>query len=218
MCRAFRRRRRARGIASRTCDRIDGLARSTNAGRPSLQIPLQLTFKEIAHSDAVEALVRAHAAKLETFHPRITACRVVLDAAHRHRHKGRDYHVRIDITVPGAELVVGRDPPASTVHEDLNAAIDHAFDVAERLLDDHARRRRGDVKTHEPTTTGRVRQLLNDRGYGFIETPDGREIYFHRRSVPDGGFDRFAVGTEVRFVEEQGEKGPQASTVVALGR
>ena len=86
-------------------------------------------------------------------------------------------------------------------------------DAARRRLEDYARRQRGAVKSHEETHRARVSRLFPEAGYGFLETPDGREIYFHRHSVLHPGFDRLAVGTEVRFVEEAGEKGPQASTV-----
>ncbi len=57
-----------------------------------------------------------------------------------------------------------------------------------------------------------------DGGFGFIETPDGREIYFHRNSVLNDGFPRLDVGTRVTFAEEMGEKGPQATTVHIAGK
>jgi cold shock CspA family protein len=72
---------------------------------------------------------------------------------------------------------------------------------------------RGDVKRDIAPERGRVAKLIAEENYGFIESPDGREIYFHRNSVLDGAFDRLKVGAEVRFVEEDGDKGPQASTV-----
>jgi cold shock CspA family protein len=76
------------------------------------------------------------------------------------------------------------------------------------------RRQRGDTKTHEHQLHGRVSKLFSDEGYGFLETPEGDEIYFHQNSVLHQGFHRMQIGTEVRFVEEIGERGPQASTVV----
>lgn len=75
---------------------------------------------------------------------------------------------------------------------------------------------RGDVKRHEPETTGRVAKLFNRGGYGIITTGDERDIYFHRNSVLDGKFAKLALGARVRFVETEGEKGPQASTVVPV--
>jgi cold shock CspA family protein len=73
------------------------------------------------------------------------------------------------------------------------------------------------VKLRAGELNGRVSRLLAYEGYGFITAEDGSEIYFHKNSVPDGGFDRLTVGTEVRYVETEGEQGPQASTVVPRG-
>jgi len=183
-----------------------------------MRLPLEITFRDLPHSDAVEARIRDKAAKLEAFCEDIIGCRVVVEAPHRHRHKGRIYHVRIDLTVPDEELVVSRDPAGNHAHEDVYVAVRDAFDAARRQLQDYARRRRGRVKRHEPPPHGRIVQLYPEDGSGRIETPDGRLIYFHRNSVLDGAFAQLEVGAEVRFVEEQGEHGPQASTVRAAGK
>jgi cold shock CspA family protein len=74
------------------------------------------------------------------------------------------------------------------------------------------------VKAHETSPHARVAKLFPEEGYGFLETPDGREVYFHRNSVKDSGFDRLEIGTEVRFAEESGEQGPQASAVIIVGK
>ena len=73
------------------------------------------------------------------------------------------------------------------------------------------------VKSRSGPSHGRVVELFKDDGYGFVETSDGWEYYFHRNSVLHDGFDRLEIGTEVRFAEEEGEKGPQASTVEIVG-
>lgn len=177
-----------------------------------MKLPLQLTFRDIGHSRTIEEQVDKRAAKLDTFCGDIMRCRVMVEVPHRHHHRGNRYHVRIDMTVPGDELVVANDTQ-KIVHEDLRACVDDAFDGAERVLEDYVRRRRADVKHHEPSERGRVRRIFPQDGYGFIETRDGSQVYFHRDSVLDQAFDRLEVGTEVRFVSEQGEKGPQASTV-----
>lgn len=95
-------------------------------------------------------------------------------------------------------------------------AIRDAFDAARRKLQDYARRRRGVLKVHEGSPRARVAKLFPEERFGFLETPDGREIYFHENSVLDFDFKRLKVGTEVHFVEELGEKGPQASTVTPV--
>jgi cold shock CspA family protein len=97
-------------------------------------------------------------------------------------------------------------------------AIRKFFDVAKRQIEDAERDLRGEVKAHVLESHGRVAKLIAGEDYGFIEMPDGREIYFHRNSVLDAGFDRVSVGAEVRFVEEEGVRGPQASTVRLVGK
>ncbi len=182
-----------------------------------MQTPLQITFRGMGPSENVERYVRTRADKLERFSERITGCHVILDTPHRHQLHGRHHVVRIDLLVPGAEIVVTRDPTQRRDQEDLFASIDAAFDDAQRRLEDHVRKERGDVKPREsPSRHGRVAKFFPQQGYGFLETPEGEQIYFHANSVLHGGFNRLSVGTRVRFVEEEGEKGPQASTVAIV--
>ena len=182
-----------------------------------MQTPLQITFRNMTSSEPLESYVRTRADKLERFSDRITGCHVMIDRPHRHKRHGQHHRVRIDLVVPGEEIVVTRDPAERKGQEDLYASIDAAFDDAQRLLEDHVRVQRGDVKAREtPSRHGRVVKLYSYEGYGFIETQEGEEVYFHKNSVLDQGFDRLAIGTHVRFVEEAGERGPQASTV-AIG-
>ncbi len=177
-----------------------------------MQIPPQITLKDIPHSDAVEAKIIEKVSKLEKFYERIMGCRVAVEAPQRRHRQGKLYSIRIDLTVPGGEVVINREE-----NEDLYVAIRDAFDAAKRKLLEYERRLRGEVKGHGEAPLGRVTKLYPDEGYGFIETTDGREIYFHRNSVLDPDFDRLKIGTGVVFIEEQGKKGPQA-TRVALYR
>jgi ribosomal subunit interface protein len=178
-----------------------------------MQLPVQISFRGMEPSDAAEAKVRERAAKLDRFYDRIMSCRVVVESPHRRHHQGKLFHVRVDLTVPGGELAVTREPAEHHAHEDVFVAIRDAFDAAQRQLENYARRQRGDLKTHEGLPNGRVSKLFPEDGYGFISTSEGLEIYFHRHSVLDDAFDLLKVGSDVEFVEEQGEKGPQASTV-----
>lgn len=178
-----------------------------------MQIPVQVMLHDIHPSEAVENYIRERASKLDLFHDGIISCRVAVEPSARHHRKGRRYTVRIHLTVPGNELVVNRQGA-----EDLYVAIREAFEIARRKLKDCAHRQRGAVKKHEGQPRARVSKLFPDEGYGFLEAPDGREIYFNEHSVLHPGFDRLAIGQEVRFVEEQGEKGPQASTVTIVGK
>jgi cold shock CspA family protein len=183
-----------------------------------MQLPLQIAFRNMDHSAAIEAIVREKAAKLDSFSDHIMGCRVVVELAGKHHEHGNLYEVRIDLTVPGEEIVVTREPSEHTAYKDIQVALRDAFDSARRRLEDYVRRRRGDVKAHEAIPQGRVSKLFPQESYGFIETADGKEIYFHRNSVLHEAFDRLQIGTEVSFVEELGKKGPQASTVKLVGR
>lgn len=183
-----------------------------------MQIPVQIVFRGMKPSPAVETNIRAHVDKLERFFDRIMSCRIVVEQGHRHGHKGNLFHVRIDLKVPNGELVASRDPAEHQAHQDVYVSIRDAFDAIQRQLEDFARRHRGNVKTHETPPHGRVVELYTGADYGQIETADGKRIYFHRNSVVDGDFAKLAIGTEVRFVEESGELGPQASTVHVVGK
>jgi len=206
-----------------------------------MKIPLKITFRDMPSSKAIEENIRDKASKLDSLCDDVMSCRVIVEAPHRHHHKGKAYVVRIDMTVPGGELVVNREPkrlvaarPAPieefektlaenhepskhAAHEDVYVAIRDAFNAAGRKLQDYARRRRGKTKTHEATPLARVAKIFPIEDFGFLQTPDGREIYFHKNSVLQPGFDRLEVGTEVYYTEELGEKGPQATTVRVAG-
>lgn len=113
-----------------------------------MQLPLQITFRNMHPSQAVENAVREKAQKLERFHDRILGCRVMVEAPHRQHHKGNLYHVRVDLTVPDDELVVSREAPKHHAHEDVYVALRDTFEALLRQLKEYARRRRGEVKRH----------------------------------------------------------------------
>lgn len=113
-----------------------------------MDFPLDISFRNMDPSEAVEARVREKAAKLARLYDRIVGCTVVVEAPHRHQHKGKLYSVHIDISVPGKDLIVDRAKPQDHAHEDVYLAVRDAFKAAERQLEDHARRSRGDVKHH----------------------------------------------------------------------
>ncbi len=183
-----------------------------------MQVPLQITFRHMDPSPALEDQIREEAAKLEQFHEHIMSCKVVLESPHRHHHKGKLYHFHIDLKTPGMEMLVTRKHHDNHAHEDVYVVIRDAFDAMQRQLEDFARRQRGEVKAHEPPLHGRVAELVPMQDYGKIKTPDGREIYFHRNSVLDNAYDKLTEGSEVKFVEESGDEGPQASTVIFVGK
>jgi cold shock CspA family protein len=199
-------------------------------------IPTQVTFRGLPHSDALESEIRERVVWLEQFHAGIVRCRVLVELPHRHRHDGRHFHVRVEMTVPGgAPIVISHEPSLhgrlkdsqegahrketelEGVRRYARVAVHEAFDVARRRLEDVAREQRGTVKAHEIPAQGEVVELSTVDGYGFIQAGEKR-IYFSRASVLDDAFDDLAIGTRVVFVEARGEKGPQASTVRVLGK
>jgi cold shock CspA family protein/ribosome-associated translation inhibitor RaiA len=184
-----------------------------------MQIPVEITFRDIEKSDAVEARIRDWVDKLERVYDRITRCEVVIGQPHHRHRKGNPFSITIRLTVPGGEVVSSHDPGPDGAHEDVYVALRDAFTACRRQLEDHVRKQlRRDVKAHGAERVhGRVTYLDVEKEWGWIEPDDGRRIYFHRNSVLDGKMDSLVLGAEVRFVEEQGNEGPQASTVEVIG-
>ena len=184
-----------------------------------MQTPVQIDFQGLHGTPGVRAAIEQHLAELEQRYGRVTACRVVLKAPGGHHRTGGLYEVNIRLALPnGREVNVGRTPPADERHADLSFAINDAFRHARRRLQDHVRRLQGQVKQHEHQPIATVKNIDASGEFGFLEAADGHEVYFHRNSVLDGAFGHLAVGTQVTFAEEIGEKGPQASTVKVLGK
>lgn len=183
-----------------------------------MKLPLQITFHNTDAIPGAEDVVRARAERLDRYCDHVTSCRVVIDMPHKHHRKGNLYQVRLDITVPGDEIAVTRESPEHEAAKHLPDAIKDAFAAADRLLEDYVRRQRLDVKRHEEMPHARVRAVEAGQDFGFLETADGRDVYFHKNSLLNADFDSLAPGTEVAFVEEPGEKGPQATAVRVVGR
>lgn len=183
-----------------------------------MKLPLEINFRNLAPSEAIEAAVRKRAAKLDRFYGDIMRCRVTIEAPHRHQHKGKLYNVKVDVTVPNDELVISRAPDRDQSRQDVYVAIRDAFDAMARRLEDYVRLRRGHTKTHELPPHGRVSELYPTMDYGRIATSDGRDIYFHRNSLLNTSLDDLAVGDEVRFAEETGDQGPKATSVRLIGK
>ena len=131
-----------------------------------MQTPVRISFKDLDRSPAVEAKVRGRVDELERFFGRIVSCRVIVEVASRRPRQGRLYYVHAHLKVPGKEIVVRRDPPRHLAHEDVYVAVRDCFDAVRRRLEDHARRRRGDSKSHEPRSHDRIAQLKESRAHG----------------------------------------------------
>lgn len=172
---------------------------------------IQITSRGIELSKLQKEEIREKIERLGKYYERIMRCRVVMEAPHRHKHEGRQFRVCIEMRVPGEDIIVKRQ-----LNEDLDIALRDAFDAARREIEDYVRRQRGGVKYHEEPPQGRITSLFPDKGYGFLTTLDGREIYFHKNSVINRDFSQLKTGMRVRFAEEEGDKGPQASSVTII--
>ena len=179
-----------------------------------MEQPLKVQYRDIlpTHKEALDPIIREHAARLDKYFPKIVSCRVQVERVQARHQMGDLYRTTITLTVPHKQIVVNREHPKHHSHEDIFVTVGHAFDDAARQLEEYARMRYRDLKDHDLLPHGVVYKLYMKDGYGFIQGFAGKEIYFHRNSVLDG-FENLAIGTEVRYEEEEGEKGPQASTV-----
>jgi len=195
--------------------------------------PVQVTFRNVNADAGLEKLVQQESDKLERFYERITSCRVMVERPQRAQ-SSKLYHVRIDLRLPRGELVVEHMPSLHAALKDVKAeksrreaeavlgyksprrAIRAAVDEMTRRLQDYKRRQESAVKTSHKMAEATVREIFPDEGYGFLETEDDRQIYFNEAGVLDGRFGRLRLGTRVRFAEETGDKGPQASTVKVI--
>jgi len=184
-----------------------------------METPVHLDFQGMDANDTIRDSVRKHVHVIEERFGRITASRVVVKAPGGHHRNGGLYEINIRLSLPqGREVDIGRTATADERHADLAFALNDAFKRARRRLQDHARRMQGHVKAHDTEPTATVARLDGTAGFGFLQTGDGREIYFHRNSVLNNAFSHLTPGTRVAFAEELGEKGPQASTVKLLGK
>ncbi len=177
---------------------------------------LDVISKDIAITGEIDEYIRERAGHFEHLFGRIMSGRVSIEApSSLHHRQGGPFEVHIALDVPGTMLRVTKQTAS-----DLHVALRLAFAAAERQLEDYARKQRHEVKVHEVKVEqgladARVDRIFPEDGYGFLLAEDGRQIYFHENAVVGSGFEQLTVGDAVRFSEELGEKGPQATTVAS---
>ena len=180
-----------------------------------MQVPPEIAYRGLDKTEYIDNLIRHKITKLEEICDYLISCHIAIENPHRQRQTGNPYQVRLDLRVPPKhELVVKRKSTGKNNEEPLEALIRRTFQAAQRELKKLVEKQRGEVKRHpEQETMAIVAELFPKENYGFLKTVGGRDIYFHAHSVLNNDFDRLEVGTGVRYSEEAGEKGPQASTV-----
>jgi cold shock CspA family protein len=183
-----------------------------------MQTPAQIEFEHLTPSLELQAAIEGHIAELERRYGRVTAGRIIVRGPGDRHKTGGQYQVSIRLALPeGREVNVGRTPKEDERYADLTFAMDDAFKRARRQLQDQVRVMHGQTKLHEGEPLGTIVRIDPSGEFGFLEGTDGQEIYFNCNSVVEGRA-HIAVGSRVSFVEEPGEKGPQASTVKVLGK
>jgi cold shock CspA family protein/ribosome-associated translation inhibitor RaiA len=186
-----------------------------------MQTPVEIDFQGTQANEQLRTCVTKNISTLEQRFGRITACRVVIRGPSERHRNGGAFDITIRLSLPqGREVDIGRSEKAQADNRLLDpmVAVNDAFKRARRRLQDHARRMQGNVKAHDGPPVATVTRFDEAAGFGFLETPDGREVYFHKNSILDNGAREVVPGTRVTFFEEMGDKGPQASTVKVLGK
>lgn len=183
-----------------------------------MQVPLQITFRNMESSEALESYIRERAAKLDGICENMVSCRVVVEAPRKHQRTGGLFHATIDITLPKETIVINREPDLHKSYHDAHVVVRDVFDSAQRKLRDFVSRQKGEVKIHEEMPQGKITELYPFEDYGRIISASGDDIYFHRNSLLNADFDTLELGDEVRYVEEMGDNGPQATSVRVVGK
>ncbi len=185
-----------------------------------MNVPLEVSYRGVEKTGDLDAYIRQQVDRLHRYSDRIMSCRIAVE--HRQEFQGsrNPFRVRIEVTVPpGRDFVAKVKPGDRNVRENVRAVLGAAFKAMERQLKRNAELRRlvrRNFTDEAPTAV--VARIFHDEGYGFLNTEDGREIYFHRNAVLNEAFQALRVGTEVRFAQEMGDDGLQASSVTVINR
>jgi cold shock CspA family protein/ribosome-associated translation inhibitor RaiA len=188
-----------------------------------MQTAPELIFHDVERTNWVENYILERVQRLDKFADGIISCRVALTQEQASHHKGNRYSVMVEVrTPPNHDLAARKAKVIRDMPAQLPALINLAFGAIERQLKKTAALRRGDgkhlEKRHDGQPHGIVEKLF-DEGYGFLRAlDDDRQVYFHRNSVLHGDFERLEIGTEVRFTPQDGDEGPQASSVQIIAR
>lgn len=185
---------------------------------PEPLIPLQITFRDLEKSEALDARIRDQVDKLGQFYSGIHSCRVTVEKLHKHQRQGNHFHVRIDIKTTEHELVAGREPDQHHAYTDVYVAVRDVFKAMRRQLEDLVQKQQGQVKHPAQRPHGHIMEISADKTCGRIESSDGRWLYFHRNSLIGEDLDQLNEGTPVYFIEDMGDEGPHARSVYPMGK
>jgi len=171
---------------------------------------LQVEGRNVTVRKAWQEKIENEKERLLRHHPGlIHNLRVAIEGTTHHKEGG--YEVRVIASVPNDTVVVKRKG------EKVRALLGDAFDTLGYQLKELQRKRRQTNKVQEGAVSsaseGVIKKIFPNEEYGFIATPDGREIYFHENSLKELAFDEINEGDVVNFGEGEGDKGPCAAWV-----
>lgn len=175
-----------------------------------MKLPVQITIRDFINSAVLKDHILHKVKKLNEINPRIMSCRVIVEMPQKHKRQGKLFNVKIDLTIPGEEITISKN-----ADEDIYITLREAFDDAKRRLEYYARKNQHNGKVHHAKVPmrGYISQLYSDEGYGFIEAADGHSVYFNECVLNHVHMKHLDIGMPVQFLEEMGEKGPQACRV-----
>lgn len=167
----------------------------------------QITFLNFPPSLALKQRIEKKIEKLYQFYDRIMHCDVTIEQEDKKKHQGKEYRIRIVLTIPKDKLTV------SHCHDkNVGIAIRDAFLAARRLLLNYRTKRKGKVKLHPLTQRGTVVKIFSREGYGFILSGI-QEYYFSASNLYQADFDRLTIGAEVQFFSVVAKEGWQANRI-----
>ncbi len=185
-----------------------------------MEVPLELSFRDIKKTPDLEQLINDKVDDLEKVCNNLISCRMAVEKPQEHLKSGNPYRVRLTLRVPpGHEIVVKREPGTGNMHDPLDIIIRDAFSAAQRQLRELMERQQQKVKSHpDQEMTAVISNLFPEEGYGFLKTTDGREIYFSENAVVRDDFKDLRIGDGVRFVGNVGDEGMHATTVQVVNK
>ena len=176
-----------------------------------MQNELELNFRDIESTPAIEDKIHKGVQKLEQISDRRVSCHIVVEQVQKHKHKGKLYTLNIVLTVPGQVLVVNKHRD-----EDVYAAIRDSFSSMQRILEAWHQRQHGEVKHHPEPMEGIIARLIGEDGYGFVRDASGNDFYFTGGNLHNASFADLKEGERVHFIIAQGDEGAQAHRVTVL--
>ncbi len=180
-----------------------------------MEVPLELAFHGLDHSDWAETEIRKRVGRLARLHDRLTAVRVRVEPEGRQRHPGNVFAIHVEMSVPGsADLVVSQEHAKQRYREPtLRTVIRDTFDTAERRLLAAKQQIGGAGKPQGAEMRGQISQVFHDQDRGFLINNAGSQLYFTRDALARGDFDNLKPGDPVYYVETVGDTGPIAKKV-----